>query len=79
MATISRLLKITGLFCRIQSLLYGSFAKETYNFKEPTIVATPHPLATPLLGVSACRSLPLCLAPLDEVMGWLWLVGSLEL
>ena len=24
--------KITGLFCRIQSLLQGSFAKETYNF-----------------------------------------------
>ena len=35
-ATISRLLKITGLFCRIPSLLYGSFAKETYNSKEPT-------------------------------------------
>jgi len=35
-ATISRLLKIISLFCRIQSLLYGSFAKETYNFKEPT-------------------------------------------
>jgi len=35
-ATISRLLKITGLFCRVSSLLYGSFAKETYTFKEPT-------------------------------------------
>jgi len=35
-ATISRLLKIIGLFCRIQSLLQGSFAKETYDFKEPT-------------------------------------------
>jgi len=35
-ATISRLLRIMGLFCRIQSLLQGSFAKETYNFKEPT-------------------------------------------
>ena len=35
-ATISRLLKIIGLFCRIQSLLWGSFAKETYNLKEPT-------------------------------------------
>jgi len=35
-ATTCRLLKITGLFCRIQSLLQGSFAKETYNFKEPT-------------------------------------------
>jgi len=35
-ATISRLLKVIGLFCRISSLLYVSFAKETYNFKEPT-------------------------------------------
>jgi len=35
-ATISRLLKIIGLFCRISSLLYGSFAKETYNCKKPT-------------------------------------------
>ena len=36
MATITRLLEIIGLFCRISSLLCGSFAKETYNFKEPT-------------------------------------------
>ena len=35
-ATISRLLKIIGLFCRILSLLSGSFAKETCNFKGPT-------------------------------------------
>ena len=34
--TISRLLKTTGLFCRIQSVLEGSFAKETYHFKERT-------------------------------------------
>ena len=35
-ASISRPLKIIGLFRRISSLLWGSFAKETYNFKEPT-------------------------------------------
>ena len=35
-ATISELLKIIGLFCRISSVFWGSFAKETYNFKEPT-------------------------------------------
>jgi len=35
-ATISRLLQIIGLFCRILSLLQSSFATETYNFKEPT-------------------------------------------
>ena len=34
-ATVSRIDKITGLFCRISSLLYGSFAKETYNFIDP--------------------------------------------
>jgi len=35
-ATISRLLKITGLFCKsaLQKRRYS--AKETYNFKEPT-------------------------------------------
>jgi len=35
-ATIGRLLQIIGLFCRIQSLVQGSFAKETYNFNELT-------------------------------------------
>ena len=35
-AACSRLLKIIGLFCRISSLLQGSFTKETYNFKEST-------------------------------------------
>ena len=35
-ATIGRLLKSIGLFCRIASLLQGSFAQETYHFKEPT-------------------------------------------
>jgi len=35
-ATIGRLLKIIGLFCRISSLLQGSFAQENYDFKEPT-------------------------------------------
>jgi len=35
-ATVSRIDKIIGLFCRISSLLQGSFAKETYNFIDPT-------------------------------------------
>ena len=41
-ATISRLLKITGLFCKraLQKRLYS--AKETYNFKEPT--SRGHPI-----------------------------------
>jgi len=36
LATISKLLKSIGLFGEYRSLLWVSFAKETYNFKEPT-------------------------------------------
>jgi len=35
-ATISRLLRILGLFCRIWSLSKSSFAEETCHFKQPT-------------------------------------------
>jgi len=42
-AKISRLLTIIGLFCRMWSLLQGSFAKETYNLKEPTNHSHPIP------------------------------------
>jgi len=38
---VSRLLQIIGLFCRILSLLYGSFTKESYHFKEPTTRGHP--------------------------------------
>jgi len=42
MATITRLLQIIGIFCRISSLLKGFFAKEkVYNFKEPTSRSHP--------------------------------------
>jgi len=40
-ATIRRILKFIGLFCRIQSLLQGSFARETYHFKEPNNRSQP--------------------------------------
>jgi len=42
-ATISRLLKITGLFCKraLQKRLYSAI--ETYNLKEPTNCS--HPIA----------------------------------
>ena len=58
-ATISRLLKILGLFCRISSLLYGSFAKKTYHFKEPTNHSHPIPEYTILkiIGLFAKRAL----------------------
>jgi len=41
-ATISRLLKIIGFVGEYRSLLWGSFAKETYNFKEP--INRSHPI-----------------------------------
>ena len=37
-ATISRLLKIIGLFCKIALLKRQYFAKETHNFKEELIL-----------------------------------------
>jgi len=40
-ATVSKIDKITGLFCRISSLLYGSFAKVTYDFIDPTNQSHP--------------------------------------
>jgi len=47
-ASFSSLSKIIGLLCRIWSLLYGSFAKGTYNFKEPTNRSHP------AMGTYAC-------------------------
>jgi len=54
-ATISRLLKMMGLFCKISSLLQGSFAKGIYNFKERTnrshpifVLVAGEPLHQPL-------------------------------
>jgi len=47
-ATISRLLKIIVLSCRILSLLQGSFAKETCNFREPTNRSHPVKASQPL-------------------------------
>ena len=40
-ATISKIDKIIGLFCRIASLLWGSFAKETCNFINATNSSHP--------------------------------------
>ena len=42
-ATVSSIDKIVGLFCRISSLLKGSFAKETCHFIGPTNQS--HPIA----------------------------------
>ena len=40
-ATVSRIDKIIGLFCTMLSLLWDSFAKETYNFIDPTNCSHP--------------------------------------
>ena len=48
-ATVSRIDLNICLFCRILSLLLGSFAKETYNLIDPTNQS--HPI-TALLGSS---------------------------
>ena len=40
-ATVSSIDKIRGLVCRIASLLWGSFAKETYNLIDPTNQSHP--------------------------------------
>ena len=46
-----RLLKIIGFFCRIQSFLQGSFAKETYHFKERTHRSHPMLSRHPCMGL----------------------------
>ena len=51
-ATISRIDKIIGLFCRILALLYGSSAKETYNLIDPTNIS--HFIAHEPGSMSAC-------------------------
>jgi len=54
-ATISRLLEIIRLFCRIPSLVCGSFAKETYDFKEPP--NRSHPIPSLILFQKKVKSL----------------------
>ena len=44
-----------GLFCKIQSLLQGSFAKETYNCKEPTNCSHPITLTGPQICICICQ------------------------
>ena len=41
LATVSRIDKMIGLFCRILSVLQGSFAKETYNLIDATNQSQP--------------------------------------
>ena len=68
-ATISRLLRIIGLFCRIQSLLQGSFAKETYHCKEPTNCS--HTISICTFSFYA-RCLPAMSTKKSDFLGVLW-------
>jgi len=75
-ATIRRLLKNTDLVCRISSLLQGSFAKETCNFKEPT--NRSHPISWSH-GDRLSQHWVARDRRVASQMGRLWLVGSLKL
>jgi len=54
-ATITRLLKIVVLFCRESSLLHGFFAKETYDFKDPTNRSHPICVWERVSGIWICK------------------------
>jgi len=58
-ATVSRIDKITRLFCRISSLLQGSFAKETYDLIDLTDRSHPIPAVQLYLLHIICQLLPL--------------------
>jgi len=53
-------LRLVGLFCRISSPLQGSFAEETYNFKEPTNCSHPISKNPILLYRYACMFTCVC-------------------
>ena len=74
-ATISRFLKIIGLFCRISSLLQGSFVKETYNFKEPT--NRSHPIRDDYLRYSTHKRGVATISRLLKITGLFGRISSL--
>ena len=55
-ATLSRIDKIISLFCKILSLLQGSFAKDTYNLIDPTDQS--HPILNKSCGMRLRQPLP---------------------
>ena len=59
-ATVSRIDKISRLFCRISSLLQGLFAKKTCYFIDPTHQSQPIPedvvLFAEMTGLVACAN-----------------------
>ena len=82
----SRACSAFGLFCRILSFSQGSFAKETYNLKEPTNRSHPIHIYVYMwvlyiyISISECHisTNEMCVAPSDAAMRWLRLVGSFK-
>ena len=62
MATISRLLKMIGLFCKRALHKRRYFAKETYDFKEPTNRSHPIPCFW-VLGSKRAPQIPMKMPP----------------
>ena len=66
MATISRFLKIIGLFCKTALLKRLHSAKETYNVKEPT--NRSHSIVEAIACVTACCSVLQCASACCKVL-----------
>jgi len=64
-ATIGRLLKITGLFCERALLKRRYSAKETYNFKKPTNGS--HPIGAQVMPHVCVTSLCVSLVGINEL------------
>ena len=83
-ATISRLLAIISVFCRISSFLLGSFAKETYNFKEPTNRSHPKSIwrwrlcaiTSWYMWQNSCTCVTWLMCMFDMTYAFMWLTHS---
>ena len=80
-ATISRLLKITSLFCRIRLFYRAVLQKRPIILRSLLIVATPYKSIVTVHGtLKRFRTLKRSMTPsLLYIWGWLRLVGSLKL
>jgi len=71
-AMTGRLLEITSLFCRISSLLLGSFAKETHVFREPTHCS--HPISSHDVQISCLNASKEPLIVVKRALQWVALL-----
>jgi len=68
-ATISRLLKILGLFCKRALSKRRYSAKETYNFKEPTNRSHPISIRVPIDNSNRPESIGIPIDDWDPIDG----------